>query len=39
MVAKDKQGWIIEVLRLLTNYTGSNTSKYALNIKFHIITH
>ena len=29
----------IEVLRLSTNYNGSNSSKYALNFKFPIITH
>ena len=36
MVTKDKQGLIIEVLRLSTNYNGSNSSKYALNFKFPI---
>ena len=39
MVTKDKHGYIIEVLRLSTNYTGSNSLKYALNFKFPIITH
>ena len=36
MVTKGKQGLIIEVLRLSTNYNGSNSSKYALNFKFPI---
>ena len=42
MVTKNKQLWIIEVLRLSTNYNGSNSSKYALkyalNFKFPIIS-
>ena len=33
MVTKDKQGWIIEVLRLSTNYNGSNSSKYAIKLQ------
>ena len=39
MVTKDKHWWTFEVLRLSTNYGGYNTSKYALNFKFPIITH
>ena len=39
MVTKDKQWWTFEVLRLSDTHKGYNTSKYALNIKFPIITH
>ena len=39
MVTKDKQWLTFKVLRLLVNYNGSNSSKYALNFKFPIITH
>ena len=39
MVTKDKQWLIFDILRLSTNYTGSNSLKYALNFKFLIITH
>ena len=34
MVTKDKQWLTFEVIRLSTNYNGSNSSKYALNFKF-----
>ena len=38
MVTKDKQWLPFEVIRLSTNYDGSNNWKYALNTKFPIIT-
>ena len=38
MVTKDKRWLTFEVLKLSVNYNGSNSSKYALNFKFPIIT-
>ena len=39
MVTKDKQWWTFEVLKLSVNYNRFNSSKYALNFNFSIITY
>ena len=39
MVTKDKQWWTFDVLRLSTIHNGYESSKYALNFKFPIVTH
>ena len=39
MVTKGKQWWTFEVLGASMIYNGFNSSEYALNFKFPIITH